>query len=141
MNGTPKIAVSVLILVCAVAPLTAQLKEHKIDPKYEPPEIAPHIYSVVLENEWCRVMRVLLNPGEKEPYHMHRPYVAVTMQGGKLKHTHADGKVTYHFNQPGDVNNRPSGALHDGENVGDTTLEFLIVEFKGDSYKGPKLGE
>ncbi len=81
-----------------------------------------------LDNERVRVLRVTFKPGEKAPLHHHPDHVVYIFSGGKMKLT-IEGKA--------DVMNFETGKTvflneqsHEVENVGQTTVDLLVVELK-----------
>ncbi len=81
-----------------------------------------------LENERVKVMNVSFQPGEKAAMHHHPDHVVYVIKGGKLKVT-VDGKP--------DIINFETGKTmflneqsHEVENVGQTTVDLLVVELK-----------
>ncbi len=98
---------------------------------------APHNYqlgtSVWFENERIRVWEVLLQPGERGPFHAHTTnYFWTVVEGSQGLQRFSDGTYVIRDYRVGDtryLENSPSDALiHDLENVGDTTLRFVTVE-------------
>jgi quercetin dioxygenase-like cupin family protein len=85
---------------------------------------------VKLENGRVRVIEGVLRPGDKEKMHSH-PTVFVTyvIVGGKIRNHFADGKVVEAELKTGDVLYREP-QTHWVENIGTTTLQFLVVELK-----------
>lgn len=93
--------------------------------------VNPDIYTVLFENEEIRVLELTLEPGEREPMHSHPKYCIVTKEGGTLR-IHTEGNEPRHaemqVDQPRCVG--PVTA-HWTENVGDTTIRVIAVEYKG----------
>jgi oxalate decarboxylase/phosphoglucose isomerase-like protein (cupin superfamily) len=100
---------------------------------------APHNHDIGttlwFENDHIRVFESRLEPGERAGFHIHdRTYFWTVVDEGKGLQHYADGTwTTRHFGL-GDTAYRehtPDDPLiHDLENVGDTTLRFVTVEFK-----------
>jgi beta-alanine degradation protein BauB len=68
-------------LVALVTPALAQ----------DPIKVASKNYSVVFENDQVRVLRAVLNPGDKTPPHDHPATVVVPLSEGSARFT-VDGK-------------------------------------------------
>ncbi len=91
--------------------------------------------TVVSENDAVRIWHLQLQPGERAPFHRHaEPYFWTSIGAGKSKSYYGDGSVreavyeagdTKHFDLLGD-----DYFVHDLENIGDTVLTFVTVEFK-----------
>lgn len=97
----------------------------------DPAALSPDIYTVLFENEEIRVLEMTFEPGEREAMHSHPKYCIVTKEGGTLR-IHTEGNVPrdaeMQVNQPRCVG--PVTA-HWAENVGDTTVRVIAVEYKG----------
>jgi quercetin dioxygenase-like cupin family protein len=93
--------------------------------------VSPDIYTVLFENEEIRVLELTFEPGEREAMHSHPRYTIVTKEGGTLR-IHTEG------NEPRDADMQVDQprlldpvTAHWAENVGDTTVRVIAVEFKG----------
>lgn len=89
--------------------------------------------SVWFENERIRVWEVLLQPGERGPFHAHTTnYFWTVVEGSKGLQRFDDGTYAVRDYRVGDtkyLQHTPADSLiHDLENVGDTTLRFVTVE-------------
>jgi quercetin dioxygenase-like cupin family protein len=84
---------------------------------------------VRLENDRVRVLEAVLQPGEREQLHSHPSYVTYVLVGGTMRIHGADGSVRESTVQTGDVLYRDPVA-HWAENIGDTSVRFLLVELK-----------
>ena len=87
------------------------------------------------DNHHIRVFELRLEPGERAPFHIHdKEYFWTVVDEGKgLQHfrdgtwtttDYALGDTAYRVHTP----NEP--LIHDLQNIGDTTLRFVTVEFK-----------
>ncbi len=99
----------------------AQLDWVRVDPKR---------YKVESENDQVRVIRARYGPHEKGVTHEHPFKFLVTfLTEGKMKVTTPDGESRTATKAPGDVTwGEPT--KHIEENLNDTPLEVLVVEFK-----------
>lgn len=95
----------------------------------DPIEVDPQHYSVELENDQVRVLRVKYLPGTKSTMHYHPNSVAVVVSNGKVRFTFPDGRVRERDVKAGDVHFNPAGE-HCPENIGTTPLEVLLIELK-----------
>ena len=84
---------------------------------------------VKFENDKVRVLEAELPPGTKEAVHSHPAYVIYVMAGGKVRNYASDGKTTESELKTGDVLYREP-LTHAAENIGTTTLHFILVELK-----------
>lgn len=85
------------------------------------------------ENERVRVWEVLLEPGERGPFHSHiTNYFWTVVEGGRGLQRFSDGNFVvreYRVGETRNLDHTPETALiHDLENVGETTLRFVTVE-------------
>jgi beta-alanine degradation protein BauB len=90
--------------------------------------------TVWFENDRIRVWEILLQPGERGPFHAHtRNYFWTVVEGSKGLQRFADGTFAVRDYGVGDtkyLEHTPDTALiHDLENIGDTPLRFVTVEF------------
>lgn len=99
--------------------------------------VAPSNYelgtTVWFENDRIRVWEVLLQPGERGPFHAHTTnYFWTVVEGSRGLQRFADGTYVVRDYRIGDtkyLEHTPADSLiHDLENVGDSTLRFVTVE-------------
>ena len=96
----------------------------------DPAVVQSSTVKVKFENEKVRVLEAQLPPGVKEKVHSHPAYVIYVMAGGKVRNYTADGKTTETELKTGDVLYREP-LTHAAENIGTTTMHFILVELKG----------
>ncbi|MEM7024765.1 MAG: hypothetical protein AAF637_19635 [Pseudomonadota bacterium] len=90
---------------------------------------------LVFENERVRVWHMTLAPGENMPVHRHvLDYFWTALTPGRFLQRTYDG-TTYESNYDAGLTHyynvgKGEFALHNLENVGDTTMVFCAVEFK-----------
>jgi beta-alanine degradation protein BauB len=84
---------------------------------------------VKLENGRVRVIEGVLQPGDREQLHSHPAFVTYIVSGSKIRNHFADGTVVEAELKTGDVLWRDA-QTHWVENVGTTTLRFILVELK-----------
>ena len=92
-------------------------------------------YTVVLDNDQVRVLKVKYDPKEKSVMHEHPAGVAVFLTDANGKFTFADGKSADIVGKAGQVLFTDAGK-HLPENTGDKPFEVIVVELKGDAAKG-----
>lgn len=87
------------------------------------------VCAVVKENDKLRVLKCVFAPGVGHEKHYHNPHVGYTLVGGKFRLI--DSKGTREVNVPiGSSFGSEQVTIHEVLNVGDTTAEFLIIEYK-----------
>ena len=91
--------------------------------------MAPHIYSVVEENDRVRVLKYRAGPGETTELHSHPDHVAVTTSAGEFRFTTSDGDSMEVELEAGQVLFLEAGD-HQTENIGDSEATGFIVELK-----------
>jgi quercetin dioxygenase-like cupin family protein len=84
---------------------------------------------VELENDWVRVVRGRISPGQKSPVHSHPRYVGIFLSETKLRATLADGSQREISGKRGDVSWREP-VTHSIENLAATPFEAIDVNLK-----------
>ncbi len=99
-----------------------------MNPGNDPVQVAPHVYSVLFENDRVRVLDVRMRPGEKSGRHSHPDSVWYLTSAMRARFTADDGSaVEAEF---------PAGAVwreaetHAVENIGTTEVRAIAVELK-----------
>lgn len=92
--------------------------------------VAPSHYKVTVDNEHVRVIEMVLKPGEKDVLHTHPAGWYYVTQPGKMKVSFANGKTEMWEPKLGEAAWMESEAPHTSENVGKTTMAFILVEVK-----------
>ena len=91
--------------------------------------VAPDHYTVVLENERVRVLRIRYAPGETSAMHHHPEAIAVFLTDHEARLEAPDGSFQDVSARAGDAMATPAG-LHRGTNIGEEPFELLLVELK-----------
>ena len=91
--------------------------------------------SMWFENDRIRVFELRLEPGQRAPFHIHdKEYFWTVVDSGRGLQHFADGSWTTTNYRVGDtayrVHTSEDPLIHDLQNIGDTTLRFVTVEFK-----------
>jgi quercetin dioxygenase-like cupin family protein len=94
----------------------------------DPLDVASNVYKLKMENDRVRVFDVTFNIGDKAVMHHHPDHVVYVLEGGKMKLTSA-GKTDVLDLVDGDVIYLKAQS-HEAENIGQSTLELLVVELK-----------
>ncbi len=90
---------------------------------------------LVHETDTMRIWHIFLAPGERLQAHFHdRPYFWTALSDGLARATYADGHVSESQCCRGDTRQfdltPETGFVHALENIGQTDLIFVTVEFK-----------
>ena len=104
----------------AAAPAFAQ-DPVKVDPKH---------YKLLYEDAGIRVLRAVYRAHEKSVMHEHPALAAVFTTDAHFKFAMPDGTTQDRQGKKGDALSLPA-EKHNPENVGDTTAQVILVEFKG----------
>jgi quercetin dioxygenase-like cupin family protein len=126
MNAKPLLLPALLVLAVAL-PLHAQ----------DPAKVAPEAYRCTFENEHARLCEVTVKPGAKIPSHSHPQHLVYVLAPGKARII-AVGAA------PAEVDFATGQALwipaetHHAENIGDTEVKLLVIEFKSLKTNPPK---
>lgn len=88
---------------------------------------------VWFENDRIRVWEILLEPGQRGPFHAHTTnYFWTVVEGSRGLQRFADGTYAvrdYRVGETKYLEHTPEDALiHDLENIGDSRLRFVTVE-------------
>jgi quercetin dioxygenase-like cupin family protein len=88
------------------------------------------VFTVELENERVRVLRIRYGPGEKSEMHSHPEGVLVFVTDAEARFTYPDGKTEDIRGKAGEVAPLPA-MTHLPENLSDESFEVVLVELKG----------
>ena len=98
-------------------------------PAEDPAVVNPRTVKVKFENDRVRVLEAELPAGVKEQMHSHPAYIIYVLAGGRVRNYTEDGKTTESELKTGDVLYREP-LTHAAENIGTTTMHFILVELK-----------
>ena len=107
----------------------AQAKAQKVA-HADPVKVDSKHYTVEVENEKVRVLRIKYGPHEKSVMHSHPALIAIMLTDGQVRFTYPDGKTEDITAKAGQVLQFPALA-HLPENIGDKPFETIGVELKG----------
>ena len=85
--------------------------------------------TVIYENDRVRIVRFHFEPGAKVSMHPSPDLVATWLGAGHFRLTHPDGTVQDLHVQAGQTA-WFDAQMHAGENLGDTPLDFVVVQLK-----------
>ncbi len=100
-------------------------------------QVSPATNKVLVDNASVRVVQATFKPGAKEGVHTHPAGWYYVTKGGTLKVSYADGKVEMWKAKTGEQAWMDGEAPHSAENVGKTTLQYILVEVKSAPTKTP----
>lgn len=83
----------------------------------------------LLEDDRQRILRCSFPPGVGHDRHRHRPHFGYALSGGRMRITSAEG-VREATLATGSTFTSRGIAWHEVLNIGDTTVQYLIVETK-----------
>jgi quercetin dioxygenase-like cupin family protein len=86
-------------------------------------------YTVEMEDEKVRVLRISYGPREKSVMHRHPALVCVMLTGANIRMTYPDGKSEEITAKAGTVLNMPA-TEHLPENLSDRVFEAILIELK-----------
>ncbi len=115
------------ILAMGTSCVVAQPKSPAIDPAV----VSPTMYTVLLENEYVRVIEYQIGPGEKDNWHTHPAKVSYVISGGSLRITTEEGESFIVQEEVNSTSWFGSVGRHYAENVGETPVRIVFVEIKG----------
>lgn len=95
----------------------------------DPAVVGPNVYKPVLDNERMRILEVTFERGVEMPMHSHPDHAAYVVEGGRLRITAKDGKVTDLDLKPGDAIFIPAES-HSAKNIGKKRLRVVVTELK-----------
>jgi len=95
--------------------------------------IAPHIHSIVFENDKIRVLKVVVKPGDKAGMHWHPENINYILKPGTLRFTKPDGSTADVELTEGQVTSSPESS-HAVENIGNTDVQTIQVEMKAKKH-------
>lgn len=89
----------------------------------------PAHHKVLAENEYVRVLKVTLGPGEKTAVHQHPAGAALFLTGGQNRVAPVNGKADETPRKANDVV-LLQPTTHTVQNIGKQPMEIIVVEFK-----------
>ena len=117
-----KILRGLLTLACAAFAFSAVAQTDIL-------QVAPNSNKLVLDDSHVRVIEGSLKPGEKTAMHHHPDHMIYFISGGTVRFTMKDGSTREQTSMTGEA--RWNEAVdHQTENVGTTTVKYVIVEPK-----------
>jgi len=100
-------------------------------------KVAGEHNKILMEDQDVRVIQNTLAPGEKDALHTHPHGWYYVVKPGKMKVLFADGTEAIWEAKEGEGGWIKARAAHTSENVGDTTLVYVLVEVKSAEKRDP----
>jgi len=101
--------------------------------------VNPAMARVLAESKLVRGTEIVMAPGEKSEMHTHPAHFFYALTDGKMMVHYKDGKDELIEMKAGDAGVSDPERPHISENVGTTTLRFLVVELKEHPYSKKQL--
>lgn len=104
------------------------MQAKKLNQNIDPMIVASDVYKQIMENDRVRVLEMTFKPKDKLVMHHHPDHLIYVLKGGKIK-INSEGKSNV-------LDLKENQAIfleaqnHEAENIGDTTLDLLVVELK-----------
>jgi quercetin dioxygenase-like cupin family protein len=95
----------------------------------DPVKVDPKHYTVELENEQVRILRVNYKKHEKSVMHSHPDNVAIFLSDANCRFTLPDGKTEERRFRAGETLYSPAGS-HLPENLGGNAIDIILLELK-----------
>jgi quercetin dioxygenase-like cupin family protein len=127
LAGKQGFLVAMRIIICAVIVSLGLITPAFVSA--QDPAVVNKTVKVKFENKKVRVLEAELPAGVKEAVHSHPAYVIYVVAGGRIRNYAADGQTTESELKAGDVLYREP-LTHAAENIGTTTMRFILVELK-----------
>lgn len=111
--------------------IAAEILKTPASGEHEAPLTGVTGYSIVLENDLVRVVRLVLKPGESTGVHTHTMMsLGIAVRGARMSYQESGKEAQVAELKPGDFNWHPVKRTHDVKNVGDSTFEAIEIEWK-----------
>ena len=103
--------------------------------------VRPAVFTVEIENQWVRVLRLKLEPRAVTGVHVHPESIAVLLTDvhARVMNADADGNITEFNQKAGQVLQLIASPPHSEENVSDQPIEAIIVEPKPEATPSPPI--
>jgi quercetin dioxygenase-like cupin family protein len=115
--------------IALILPLNVALADHHKVPDAVTAD--PKHYTVEFENNAIRVVRIKYGPGEASSMHSHDANCAIFLADGEMTMELPDGSSSIVPANATGVVNCTDAEVHLPTNVGNTTVELILVEMKG----------
>lgn len=96
----------------------------------DPVQVDPKHYTVEIDNEKVRVIRIRYGPREKSNMHAHPAMVGVMLTDAHIRFSYPDGRTEEIAGTAGQVLHFPAHE-HLPENLSDRPFEAIGIELKG----------
>ena len=96
----------------------------------DPAVVDSEHYTVEIEDDRVRVLRVRYAPGAKSVMHYHPAGIAIALSDARCRFSYPDGRSEDMEMKAGMVMPMPAGD-HLPENLSDNSFEVILIELKG----------
>ncbi len=100
----------------------------KTDSSMDPLVLASNVYKFLNENDRVRVLQTVFKPGDIAKMHHHPDHVIYVLNGGRMRMM-SEGKTDEMDLKAGSVVFM-NAQNHEAENIGDSTIDLLVLELK-----------
>lgn len=115
-----------LLVLAITPPLQAQ----------DPAKVSPDMYKCTFENEHARLCEVTVPAGARIPSHSHPQHLVYVLEPGKARISPTAGEAAEVDFTTGQTLWIPA-ETHHAENIGDTEVKLLVIEFKALKTNAP----
>ncbi len=118
-----------IVAIVLILPLQIALADQHMVPNAVTAD--PDHYTVEFENDLIRVVRIKYGPGETSSMHSHDANCAIFLKDGKTRMELPDGTSSIAPAAAMGVVDCGDAEVHLPTNIGDSTMELILVEMKG----------
>jgi quercetin dioxygenase-like cupin family protein len=91
---------------------------------------SPANFTLLLDNQYVRVLEYTLEPGKKDEWHTHPAKSSYVVSGGQLKVHLEDGEIIMADEKTGSSSWMNAVGKHYVENVGKSPVKIILTEIK-----------
>ena len=95
-----------------------------------PENVSPEVYTVLVDNDYVKVLDVKFKSGQSDNMHHHNVFTGYVVNGGKMLSTMPDGTTRTMELPNGIAVHRDFETVHQVKNIGDSDIHIILVEHK-----------
>ena len=95
-----------------------------------PENVSPDVYTVLVDNDYVKVLDVKFKSGQSDNMHHHNVFTGYVVNGGKMLSTMPDGTTRTMELPNGIAVHRDFETIHQVKNIGDSDIHIILVEHK-----------
>jgi beta-alanine degradation protein BauB len=118
-------------LVAVLLPSSAAAQQSAPSLAGDALSVSPANFTLLLENEFVRILEYVVRPGERDQWHTHPAKVSYVAEGGTLRIITEDGKSFLADAKAGTATWDAPVGRHFVQNVGKTPVRIVLTEVKG----------